>query len=146
MAQARAACSALLLLAGAAVAVVVARAAPSPVGGDLSTARLSFAPSVSTRARAAAASILPRAWSRPHPGSGAVPVVKLQHDRTLAHEEFVLRWSSGAANAGAALILAASSDRGFVLGAGRLLRELRVHSRVPGGAEERVLLDLSPAW
>ena len=91
---------------------------------DLTQGSLVFAPGVSLRVRAAAATILPAMWTvaKNNSGSPRSNAVALRPDPALGAGAFSLHAD------GAGVQLAASSDQGFIMGAGRLLRELRVHS------------------
>jgi hypothetical protein len=95
---------------------------------DLASATYSFDTKISPRTRAAVSAILPSAWA----AGGAAqaeqpPRVVLCVDPLLPWEGFHLR--ADALGAGGVIVeLRARSDRGFILGAGRLRRELRIHS------------------
>lgn len=88
---------------------------------ELTAAAYSFAPAISGRARAAVQALLPSAWQQ-QSTAAVTALIDLRFDSTLPREDFQLQASPEGVH------LAASADRGFILGAGRLLRELRVHS------------------
>ena len=109
---------------------------------DVSAAALVFGRSVSARAQAAVSVILPSQWEqvRPHhpldtvvlPPAPARPpvVVAVRTNTALPHEAFTIRSHAVPDGTGPTkVVLTASSDRGLILGAGRLLRMLhRPHS------------------
>ena len=125
-----------LLLALVAMATIVPLQGGGGGGGtapelELSAARLAFAPAVSTRARRAVQAVLPRVWSAEEEPAATTAVsaavatatVELRLDSLLPREGFRIH-----AEPSGSVQLVASTDRGFILAAGRLRRELRIHS------------------
>ena len=113
----------------------------------------SFAPGVSARAKAGVTALLEHRHD-PRPARDRAPaaakaaaaateaaatvVVELKLDRSLPNEGFVIQTANPATAASGpstvVVVVAAASDRGFMLAAGRLRRELRVPHDPGGGA------------
>lgn len=98
---------------------------------DLASATYAFDTEVSARARAAVSGILPSAWATAVATQAELPCIALRLNHFLPRGDFRLRADALAAG-GARVELWAGSDRGFILGAGRLRRELRIHSSGEG--------------